>query len=464
MFKNLKNDNGGILLEVLLMLAILMVIFPIMQRDIKKRTDNIRNQMVVKDLMKLKGAVETYLKKKPTFETAIVDIPFSDLVDSGLPKSFAKKNVLDQEYKVRVRVSNDADGNLIYDAIVFATGNAELSSIRLRDIVKDAKGYAGYVEDGLIYGPDWQLSVAPWNSSGDIDETSIVVKTGFSKKDYKYVSRVPGIGSSTMETNLYMNLNGIYNVNDMFVSDKAEFGSAVFDGTTKVSDVSVAENMHLQAHLNIGKSFNFPNGLDMKRMSYSDEYAASVLIDTLLHFKGSLYLSTLETNILRSATATSLLVSTASTSPTYMKIVNYLSFMPEANLSSVLSLMEVYVNSVLVDKTSLTSSYGVKFGSIESMANRALYFMNSKSASLNDVIVRDVNNWLIQNQKKIGGIDITETTPISVVLRGIFYEYGDVYKLFYNTYPANNAPMPYWYYNLYKRCEYNECSDTGWHK
>ena len=60
MFKNLKNDNGGILLEVLLMLAILMVIFPIMQRDIKKRTDNIRNQMVVKDLMKLKGAVETY--------------------------------------------------------------------------------------------------------------------------------------------------------------------------------------------------------------------------------------------------------------------------------------------------------------------------------------------------------------------------------------------------------------------
>ena len=97
MFKNLKNDNGGILLEVLLMLAILMVIFPIMQRDIKKRTDNIRNQMVVKDLMKLKGAVETYLKKKPTFETAIVDIPFSDLVDSGLPKSFAKKNVLDQE-------------------------------------------------------------------------------------------------------------------------------------------------------------------------------------------------------------------------------------------------------------------------------------------------------------------------------------------------------------------------------
>ena len=34
-----------------------------MQKDIKKRTDNIRNQMVVKDLMKLKGATETYLKK-----------------------------------------------------------------------------------------------------------------------------------------------------------------------------------------------------------------------------------------------------------------------------------------------------------------------------------------------------------------------------------------------------------------
>ena len=45
--KRYKNISGGILLEVLFMLAIIIAIFPFIQSNAKKRSDAIRNQMVV---------------------------------------------------------------------------------------------------------------------------------------------------------------------------------------------------------------------------------------------------------------------------------------------------------------------------------------------------------------------------------------------------------------------------------
>ena len=73
--------------------------------------------------------------------------------------------------------------------------------------------------------------------------------------------------------------------------------------------------------------------------------------------------------------------------------------------------------------------------------------------------LKNVNKKIIYDLglKKLGGIDITEKTPLSVVLRGIHYSYCDMYKLVHNQYPTNDGIVPGWYCNLYRRCEYAEC-------
>ena len=464
MKKNFKNCSGGILLEVLFMLAILMLIFPIMQKDVKKRTDEIRNTAVVKDLMKLKGAVENYLKRKPTFENAVTDIDFKDLVESGLPVTFSKTNLLGQEYKVRVKTSTDIDGNVVYDAVIIATGNNDIPSVRIRDIVKNAKGYAGYVEDGLIYGPNWQLSASAWDQGGDINDSSIVMKTGFSRKDYKYVSRVPGIGSSTMETNLYMNLNSIYNVNNLFINEKAELGTFEAQGNSTISDMAIDKSLSLEADMNVGSSFNFPNGLSMSSLTYEDDVAAFVFLENLLSFNGNLLFSSEDRNILRYIYADTLKVSDSASFPTLMKVANLFSLYFDPTISStltaVLNVNNAQLNSFDNEKNN-TSSYGLVFNDQIVSRSNPIYRLNSSSAGMYDIIIKDVNSKLLSRTSKIGGIDIDERTPISVILRALTYEYADIYKIVYNDYP--DAVIPGWYYNLYKRCEYNECVDTGWY-
>ena len=89
-----KNDNANILLEVLLMLAILIVVFPMLQKNVKERSDAIRNQLVVKDMMKIKTATENYLKSNPSFkEVGVFEISFATLENfiASSSKAFTNK-------------------------------------------------------------------------------------------------------------------------------------------------------------------------------------------------------------------------------------------------------------------------------------------------------------------------------------------------------------------------------------
>ncbi|MDR3126196.1 MAG: hypothetical protein LBT92_01020, partial [Rickettsiales bacterium] len=73
-----------------------------------------------------------------------------------------------------------------------------------------------------------------------------------------------------------------------------------------------------------------------------------------------------------------------------------------------------------------------------------------------DVIVKKLNARL--SGLKIGGIDITAQTPLSVILRGLSYEYADIYRLVHNRYPtAAEAPIPGWSLGPLHRCLEEYC-------
>ncbi len=273
-FKNRKDVSGALLLEMLFMIAIMLVIFPIIYRSIEGRTDEIRNKMIVKDMMKVKIALENMLKRKPAFlelptgqNSLVLDVPFEELLLDGLSETFSETSGLGHEYKARVKIVKDHKGGVLYDAIVLALGKTDksnLSDIRIKNIVKEAKGFAGYVDmtDRLIYAPTWQLNIADWIASGvdSIDEKSIVVKTGFSKRDYEYISRVEGIGTATMETDLYMGARSINNVKDFYINNSVEVKKYIGSGTTNVGNITADNKVNFRDNIDVGKYINFPNG------------------------------------------------------------------------------------------------------------------------------------------------------------------------------------------------------------
>ena len=423
-----------------------MIIFPLMQRNVKKRTDEIRNNAVVRDLTKLKTAVENYLKRKPTFGKKLIEVDKATLVENGLPVGFNMTNVLGQEYSVRIKVSEDSKGAPIYEAIVLASGvGTDIPPLRIRDIVKDIKGYAGYVEGGMIYGPDWQLSTAGWGRG--LNESSIVMRTGSTQKEYQYVARKPGFGTAKMQADLYMSSHDIESVNGLYIGGGAEFVDAKFGTSGDKSDVdnfSVTKELRLEGNMTIGADLNFPNGLDLKEDNFVNNDVPVVYLEDTLDVGGNFVLSQLNAvNKLRSLTANTL-------DGAAMNVANSLVF--DGN-DGVLALQNLIANSMTVNKNE--TEQGIIFSRIKSNSNSDVS-ISGNAVNIYDVVVRDVNSALIAaGYRKVGGIDITEGTPLSVILRGIFYQYQDIYKLVYNDY--DNTILPGWYPNLYLRCEYSYC-------
>ena len=498
-----RSSSGGILLEVIFMLAIMLAVFPIMQANMKKRTDAIRNQMVVKDLLKLKTAVENYLKKKPTFKDELTDLDFEVLFENGLEKTFQQNNVLGQEYKVRVKVSN-VDGNSVYDAIVIATGGDDIPVMRIRDIVKEAKGYAGYYDDEskLIYGPNWQISSEVWNTKSgddsDFDSSSIVMKTGFSKKEYKYISRDPNVGEATMKTDMFMNMQNIVGVNNLYVYGFLQTGDLILQNGNFV-DVTVANSPtddggagdYSEAalleidNMSITNVLRFPLGIIMKNLSFTDNDFVYTYLKQYIKTK-NISFDTDAFCVFENATKENScnklrFVDVVNLIPdgTMISIANLLKF--NGDTSKVVSIGDLIVQSFDSDKVDDENGeegplnlgvIALKFSNVQ-VDNHNNFKIDSSqnTVGLSDIVVSEVNRKLIGvngnggGSIKIGGVDINEKTPLSVIFRALYYEYADIHKIVGNDYPDYKF-LP-WHLDTYLRCEYasnktDTCGD-GWY-
>ncbi len=482
MYKH-KNDKGSILLEILLMLGILIVVFPILQKNIKQKSDTLRNQLVVKDMTKLKTATENYLKLKPDIKLGVSEIPFSVLEENGLPKNFKKVNIIGQNYKVKVRAREKSDGNVEYDAIIIADGNPEIPDMRIRDIVKESKGFGGYLEDGIIYGASWSLDAAGWGERWATPP--IVFKIGFAKKDYQYISR-NGFGSSTMRTDLFMNLNNIDKINNFIISAGVEGLDKGVEGKIEVNDLflsasgvgdvnilSVDDQLTLNKVMDASKSsVSFINGINQPSLSFDDEATSSIILEETLQVMGNLLTSSSSISGLLDKftfiTAKKLsvnvpvnlfvgaLIKTPALSSIYAQFgnMNLSNVNIDTNLASGGS-MGITIGGVSIPKV------GFVFNNIYSLKNKTKYNILSSPVRVNlsDVVVKNVNDQFLGN--RIGNIVITEKTPLSVVLRGLSYEYADIYRVVKNNYDGMVDPMPGLIYDEYYRCAKQQCTGNS---
>ncbi|MGN0929357.1 MAG: hypothetical protein ACI4N3_01820 [Alphaproteobacteria bacterium] len=469
----MKNENGNILLEVLLMLAIMMVVFPIIQKNIKEKSDTLRNQLVVKDMMKLKTATENYLKLKPDIAEGVHDIAFSLLEENGLPKSFKTSNIIGQNYRVKMRATRKSDGNFEYDAIIIADGNSDIPDMRIRDIVKESRGYGGYLEDGIIYGASWSLDGSGWGESWTTPP--LIFKVGFAKKDYQYISR-NGIGSSTMNTDLFMNLNDIDNVLNFTVSQGKEVVAGESkEGFIEVNDLSLSSSgvadvsvLSVDTSLNLNENMDanfatvaFPNGINQSSVGINDDNVGNVYLHDTLSVSSDFMTNSLEENRFNFVNAKQVLTNGSvdmkvggliktpelSTNPAKFGKVDLASVNIDAKSAG---------NMVYTNSGENYSSVGFVFDNIKSETYPSKYYITSSQINLSDVIVKKINKlWL---GRRIGNIVITEKTPLSVVLRALSYEYADIYRLVTNVYSGMIDPLPGLRYEERYRCAKQQCS------
>ena len=473
--KKLKNDNGNILLEVLLMIAIMFVVFPIIQKNVKERSDTLRNQLVVKDMMKLKTATENYLKLRPDITEGVHVVSFATLEENGLPKNFKNSNIIGQNYRVKMRSMKTGDGNVEYDAIIIADGNPEISDMRIREIVKESRGFGGYLEDGIIYGTSWSLDGSGWGENWSTPP--VIFKVGFPQKDYQYISR-NGIGSSTMKTDLFMNLNDIEMVNDFVIAKGMEdLKEGIIEvnnlylspnSETEISILSIDEQLNLNAVMDADNAtVALPNGINQSSVSIDDNTTSNVYLHSTLKILNNLSTSFSEENVVSFADILKLSV----TSSVDM-VVGSLIKTPE--LSTIVAefgtvdLSSINIDAKYSDTLSMNykdaagmmyQSVGFVFDNIYSNFNKSKYNIKtgmSPEVNLSDVIVKRVNQELgIGN--RIGNIVITDKTPLSVVLRALSYEYADIFRVVTNNYNGMIEPISGLRYDEYYRCAKQQC-------
>ena len=553
MIKKYRNVNGGVLLEVLLMLSVMIVLFPIVHGKVKKRTDEIRNQMIVRDLLKVKNAVENYLKRKNVVEekfggsqisktNVMMDIGINDLYDSGLERSFQEKNILGQNYKVRVKALHDDLGNIVYDAIIIATGDEDIPTMRIKDIVKESKGYAGYVDekDKAIYGANWQLAVDAWCKKktdnqdeceeGDIDKSSIVVKTGFSKKEYKYITKGPG--NNAMNADLYLNMQNITNIGDLKVAGFVQLNDFELQSGARgnFTEVVVTDKLNVQEDsdsqeenqeeqdptpendskkaeivlnqlMHVGEALKFSVGLTQDKLNFSCNenrkksrdgnvedvlenglpvFLKDVKLKQFLTVKGVLAFETeadcvygsgsVECNQLKSAVAEKFDSSSENKNLSIANLLDFTDKNKDGDYDSDTKVLKIKE----LETRSFDGNKDVLFSELSSATEPGRFNVAKEECDihLNDIVVSDVNAKLILGSNggnvsgqsiKIGGIDITNKTPLSVIFRAILYEYADVHNLVYGDYPPTMSAGPRlpWYLISSVRCERNTNDDCG---
>ncbi len=220
--------------EVLLMVSIVTMIYPIINRQTSGQKEKLRDILIVKEINIIKSAFERFLLKyvEDVPMNSVCDVALEDLsivcsagdptklegviakvYEMGLPENVGKgTNMLGQTYSVRIRKKRLLPGNVdMVEAMVVAHADAaiEVDDLTIRGIAKELGFSGGYIEADYIVGVNWGSDPTGWGD--DWEDNNLVSKLNPIQADksllVKYKSSNPA--DNTMLTNILMNNNDI---------------------------------------------------------------------------------------------------------------------------------------------------------------------------------------------------------------------------------------------------------------
>ncbi|MBN1281675.1 MAG: hypothetical protein JW985_01765 [Alphaproteobacteria bacterium] len=252
-FNKIKNpQDGGMMIELLLTLALVAVILPFIVNFQKSRIDRAQNIAVARDMETIQSALEKYMdvNKRNLMKTigkSITRVQIQDLEEYGVSVETLKK--YGNDFQIRILKSNDDIEHAILQGVI-VLNNKEISPLRTREIMNLGDGKLGFVEKNKTFGAfgTWHGDAVDFGIGG-LD--GIVGTTKTVPEDEKYLWRLPSENDSdaTMLSNL--NLAGHNIVSAKFVdADTAQIEE--FLKTQKL----VSDSLIFQNRTTIDKSFN----------------------------------------------------------------------------------------------------------------------------------------------------------------------------------------------------------------
>ena len=252
-FNKIKNpQDGGMMIELLLTLALVAVILPFIVNFQKSRIDRAQNIAVARDMETIQSALEKYMdvNKRNLMKTigkSITRVQIQDLEEYGVSVETLKK--YGNDFQIRILKSNDDIEHAILQGVI-VLNNKEISPLRTREIMNLGDGKMGFVEKNKTFGAfgTWHGDAVDFGIGG-LD--GIVGTTKTVPEDEKYLWRLPSENDSdaTMLSNL--NLAGHNIVSAKFVdADTAQIEE--FLKTQKL----VSDSLIFQNRTTIDKSFN----------------------------------------------------------------------------------------------------------------------------------------------------------------------------------------------------------------
>jgi hypothetical protein len=227
------------LLEVMLMVSIIMMVYPIINRQTSKQKSKMRDILIVKEISTIKTAFEKFLLRYvediPN-DICTIDLSMEELTAAcdgggffpigsdgvsilqkvygmGLPRNLGKgTNMLGQTYSVRVR-KKKLKGNVdMVEAMVItkAVEDLDVEDLTIRSIARELGFSGGYVEDDLIIGINWGSDPDTWGAT-EIEEQALISKLDPIQADKSLLVKYPSsrIEDNTMLTDILMNNNDI---------------------------------------------------------------------------------------------------------------------------------------------------------------------------------------------------------------------------------------------------------------
>lgn len=235
-FSNKMSQNGGMLVELLMSVAIVAVVLPFLFRFQQSSLTRIENIAIARQMEDVQTALERYIvinrdNLLNVTGKSITRVNINDLLEYGVPESIVSENA--DKYQLRILKSSDATGGATLQGIVIMTDDT-ISPVRTREIIA-VGGDMGFVEGTHAYG-----TFGVWHTNaidlGVEASNAIVGKTSVNRDSAIYLWRVPSdnVDDATMLSSLSLGGHDITNV------DRFDVSAAGFDEI--LQSISIAAN------------------------------------------------------------------------------------------------------------------------------------------------------------------------------------------------------------------------------
>lgn len=238
--KNILNERGATMTEVILAVAVVIAVSPFLYKQITEMSNVAKDIVIANQIVKSRDGIINFLRIHQNDWDDVVEIKMTDEQLSEFAPS-AHSGFIDK-YKINGATVSD----------VYLAFSIPQSDYRLANIVKQIGDDAAIVRnDGVAYAQNWAVSAPDDFLVGDLIYKISRDFSGSDKSRFLHRGTMGEDGLNQMQRNLHMNSYNIFNVNDIdALSAKIVDVDAVF----LESDVVDANNIYFSSGANLNSA------------------------------------------------------------------------------------------------------------------------------------------------------------------------------------------------------------------